>query len=51
MPEKVKLTLSNPYTDENGKVHDVGSTVSVSSDRSELLITGGIGVPATEAKK
>lgn len=51
MPDKVKLTLSNPWVDPDGKVHDVGSTVSVPADRAELLTIGGVGVPATEAKK
>lgn len=52
MPDKVKLALSNPWVDpETGKVHDVGSTVTVGADVAERLVTGGIGVPATEAKK
>ena len=46
MPAKVKLDLSNPWVDENGKVHDVGSTVSVAPDLAERLVSGGIGVPA-----
>lgn len=52
MPDKVKLTLSNPYVDPDGKVHDVGSTVTVPADVAERLTIGGIGAPATtEAKK
>lgn len=52
MPDKVKLTLSNPWVDPGtGKVHDVGQSVTVAGDLAERLVTGGIAVPATEAKK
>lgn len=48
MPKNVDLVLSNPYVDAKGKVHDVGSRVSVAPDLAERLVTGGVGVPATK---
>ena len=49
MPAKVDLILSNPYVDEKGKVHDVGTRVAVAPDLAERLVIGGIGVPATKS--
>ncbi len=50
MASKVELVLSNPWRDpETGKVHDVGAKVTVASDRAELLILGGTGLPATRS--
>lgn len=49
MANKVSLVLSHPWVDTAGKVHDVGSQVSVEPSLAERLIAGGSALPASKA--